>query len=77
MVLTGSTPVSDTFKVGGSLVRFNRDGFGDNLNLEGIENYAKDSWGARVSAESFPIARMKPGRQSISTVCPQLISMCR
>jgi iron complex outermembrane receptor protein len=51
LVLTGSTPVSDTFKVGGSLVRFTRDGFGDNLNLEGIENYAKDSWGARVSAE--------------------------
>ncbi len=54
MVLTGSTPLSDTFKVGGSIARFSRDGFGDNLNLEGLENYAKDSWGARVSAEWQP-----------------------
>ena len=53
-VLKGSTPLSDTFKVGGSIARFSRDGFGDNLFLEELENYAKDAWGARASAEWQP-----------------------
>lgn len=54
VVLTGSTPISDTFRIGGSFARFSRDGFGDNLNLPGIENYNKDSWGGRLSAEWEP-----------------------
>ena len=54
LVLSGSTPVSDTFRVGGSIARFSRDGFGDNLFLDGVENYAKDAWGARFSAEWQP-----------------------
>lgn len=51
VVLTGSTPVSDTFKLGGSIASLTRDGFGDNLYLPGIENYNKDVLAARVSAE--------------------------
>ncbi|MEJ8567328.1 TonB-dependent receptor [Elongatibacter sediminis] len=51
---TGSVPLSDTFRIGGSFASFNRDGFGDNLNLPGLENYNKDSWGARISAEWEP-----------------------
>ena len=54
LVLTGSVPLSDTFRIGGSIASFNRDGFGDNLNISGIENYNKDVLGARISAEWEP-----------------------
>jgi len=54
IVLTGSAPMSDTFRIGGSFARFTRDGFGDNLNISGVENYNKDSLGARLSAEWEP-----------------------
>jgi len=50
-VVTASTPLSDSFRIGGSVARLTRDGFGDNLNLDGLENYTKDVVGARVSAE--------------------------
>jgi iron complex outermembrane receptor protein len=50
-VLTGSTAVSDTFRIGGSIASLNRNGFGDNLNLSGVENYNKDVLAARLSAE--------------------------
>jgi iron complex outermembrane receptor protein len=53
-VISASTPLGDTFRIGGSFATFNRDGFGDNLTLPGIENYQKDSWGARFSAEWEP-----------------------
>ena len=53
-VLSGSTPIGETFRVGASYANFNRDGFGDNLNLTDLENYEKDSWGARFSAEWEP-----------------------
>jgi len=54
LVLTGSVPVTDTFRVGASLASFNRDGFGDNLYLTGLENYNRDSLGVRFSAEWQP-----------------------
>ncbi len=50
-VLTGSMPISDTFRIGGSLASLNRDGFGDNLNLSGVENYNKDVLSGRVRLE--------------------------
>ncbi len=50
-VFTGSMPLSDNLRVGGSLARFTRDGFGDNLNLSEFENYNKDVAGARLSVE--------------------------
>jgi iron complex outermembrane receptor protein len=49
-VLTASTPLAGGLKVGGSLAWFRRDGFGENLYL-GTENYSKDLFGARFSAE--------------------------
>lgn len=52
--VTGSVPLGETFRLGGSLATFNRDGFGDNLNLPGIENYHKQAYGARLSAEWEP-----------------------
>lgn len=50
-VLTVSAPVSDLFRVGGSVARLSRGGFGDNLNLPGVENYNKDVWAGRASVE--------------------------
>ena len=49
-VLTTSLPVTDTFRVGAAVASFNRDGFGEN-RITGEENYNKELFGARVSAE--------------------------
>lgn len=50
LVVTGSYPVSETFRVGASGAVLKRDGFGRNL-INGDENYNKDVLAARVSAE--------------------------
>ena len=49
-VITTSLPVTDTFRIGVAAARFNRDGFGENI-ITGEENYNKNLFGARVSAE--------------------------
>ena len=54
VVASGSVPLSDTFRIGGAVALLNRDGFGDNLNLRGVENYNKDVLGLRFSAEWNP-----------------------
>jgi len=54
LILSGSVPLGETFRVGASFATFNRDGFGDNLYLTGLENYNKDSMGVRFSAEWEP-----------------------
>jgi iron complex outermembrane receptor protein len=54
LILTGSAPLSDSFRIGGSIASFNRDGFGDNLYQKGVENYNKKVLGARISAEWEP-----------------------
>jgi len=51
LIVTASTPVSDSLKVGVSGARLSRGGFGDNLVQEGVENYNKDVWGARGTIE--------------------------
>jgi iron complex outermembrane receptor protein len=51
--LTASTPVSETFRIGGSLARFKRDGFGTNF-ATGRANYDKDVNAARLTAEWTP-----------------------
>jgi iron complex outermembrane receptor protein len=53
VVISGSTPLSDTFRVGGALAAFTRDGFGENLTT-GDDNYDKDVFAARISAEWEP-----------------------
>ncbi|MEM7687426.1 MAG: TonB-dependent receptor [Pseudomonadota bacterium] len=50
LILTASTPISDTLKIGASGARLSRGGFGENLNL-GTENYNKDIWAARGTIE--------------------------
>jgi iron complex outermembrane receptor protein len=50
-VITASTPVGDgTLRLGGSLARLSRGGFGTNLTT-GRENYNKDIWAGRGTAE--------------------------
>ena len=51
LIINGSIPVTDTFRIGGALAILTRDGFGENLVLEGVENYNKDVTAGRVSAE--------------------------
>ncbi len=50
-VLTASAPISDLIRVGASVARLSRGGFGDNLNLAGVENYNKDVLAGRASFE--------------------------
>jgi iron complex outermembrane receptor protein len=50
-VVTASVPIGDLVRMGGSVARLSRGGFGDNLNLNGVENYNKDVWAARASFE--------------------------
>ena len=49
-VLTVSAPIGDVLRVGGSVARLSRGGFGDNLTT-GLENYNKDLWAARGTVE--------------------------
>ncbi|MHA7815936.1 MAG: TonB-dependent receptor [Pseudohaliea sp.] len=50
---TVSVPVSDSFRIGGTVASFQRDGFGDNLTT-GEDQYNKDIVGYRLSAEWEP-----------------------
>jgi iron complex outermembrane recepter protein len=49
-VITASAPIGDIVRVGGSVARLSRAGFGDNLTT-GLENYNKDVWAARGTVE--------------------------
>ncbi len=49
-VLTVSAPLNDLLRVGASVARLSRGGFGDNLTT-GLENYNKDLWAARGTVE--------------------------
>jgi iron complex outermembrane receptor protein len=56
-VLTASTPLSETVRIGGTLAKFTRDGFGRNLTT-GKGNYDKDLTAARLSAEFTPTSSL-------------------
>jgi iron complex outermembrane receptor protein len=49
-LVTGSMPLTDNFRIGGTVAAFTRDGYGDNLTL-GTEQYDKDVLGFRATAE--------------------------
>lgn len=49
-VVTISAPISDLVRVGGTVARLSRGGFGENLN-NGLDNYNKDIWAGRASLE--------------------------
>jgi len=50
-IVTVSAPVGDILRVGGSVARLSRGGYGDNLTT-GEENYNKDIWAARGTIEA-------------------------
>jgi iron complex outermembrane receptor protein len=52
-VITGSTALAETLRIGASLGKFDRDGFGTNLT-NGQPNYDKDVTAGRLSAEYNP-----------------------
>ena len=53
LVLSGSTPLSDTFAVGAAIATYNRDGYGTNFTT-GAEHYDKEILAARLSLEFTP-----------------------
>ncbi|HEX8125155.1 MAG TPA: TonB-dependent receptor [Allosphingosinicella sp.] len=53
LILSASTPVAEGIKIGGSVARLYRKGFGDNLTT-GQENYNRDVWAARATVELEP-----------------------
>jgi iron complex outermembrane receptor protein len=56
-VITASTPLSEAVRIGGTVARFKRDGFGDNL-FTGKGNYDKDVTAARLSTEITPTSSL-------------------
>jgi iron complex outermembrane receptor protein len=52
-VVTASTPLSDTVRIGGTVAKFKHDGYGTNLTT-GKGNYDKDVTAARASVEFTP-----------------------
>ncbi|HEX9964648.1 MAG TPA: TonB-dependent receptor [Allosphingosinicella sp.] len=54
LVVTGSAPLAEGFKVGASAARLSRGGFGDNLNIPNLENYNRDIWAFRATMEFDP-----------------------
>ncbi|TAD78946.1 MAG: TonB-dependent receptor [Sphingomonadales bacterium] len=50
LIVSASTPISDSFKIGVAGARLSRGGFGENLTL-GTENYNRDAWAARGTIE--------------------------
>ncbi len=53
LVGTVNVPLGDSFRVGGTVASFQRDGYGDNLTT-GDGNYDKDIFAYRLSAEWLP-----------------------
>ena len=49
-VVSASAPINDLLRIGGSVARLSRGGFGENLTT-GLENYNKDIWAGRASLE--------------------------
>jgi iron complex outermembrane receptor protein len=53
LIVSASTPLSDQIRIGASVARLSRDGFGENLN-NGLDNYNRDLWAARGTVEMEP-----------------------
>ena len=53
LVVKGSTPITDNFRIGATVASFNHNGFGKNV-INGFDNYNKDVLAGRISAEFTP-----------------------
>ncbi len=51
LIVSASTPLSDSVRIGLSGARLSRGGFGDNLNNNGLENYNRDILATRGTIE--------------------------
>jgi iron complex outermembrane receptor protein len=58
LILSASTPLGEGVRIGASGARLSRGGFGRNLNIAGLENYNRDIWAARATAELEPVANL-------------------
>lgn len=56
-ILSGSTPITDTLRIGAAFARYSRDGFGDNLTL-GVEHANRDVWAGRLTLEFEPASNL-------------------
>jgi iron complex outermembrane receptor protein len=55
LIVSASTPIGPGVRVGASGARLSRGGFGRNFTIPGLENYNRDIWAARGTAELEPI----------------------
>ncbi|HVL78003.1 MAG TPA: TonB-dependent receptor [Sphingomicrobium sp.] len=53
LIVSASTPVSEQFRIGGSVARLSRGGFGTNKTIT-EDNYNKDIWATRGTVELEP-----------------------
>ena len=53
LIVSGTAPIADALRVGASVARLSRGGFGENLTT-GEDNYNKDIWAARGTVELVP-----------------------
>ena len=53
IILTGSTPIGDTLRLGAAIADYQRDGYGTNL-FTGADTNNKDALGGRVTLEFTP-----------------------
>ena len=51
LIVGGSVPLGQAVRIGASAARLSRGGFGDNLNLSGVENYNRDIYAGRGTIE--------------------------
>jgi len=54
VIVGGSVPIVPGFKIGASAARLTRGGFGDNLNIAGLDNYHRDIIAFRGTIEMEP-----------------------
>ena len=57
LIVSASAPLTDGLRIGASVARLSRDGFGENLN-NGLDNYNRDLWAARGTIEIEPNDRL-------------------
>lgn len=57
LIVSGSTPITDTLRVGAAFARYTRDGYGDNLFLD-VEHADRDVYAGRLSLEFAPTDRL-------------------
>ena len=57
LLVKGSTPISDSVRIGGTVASFSRDGYGKNV-VNGKDNYNKDVTAGRFTAEFMPTSSL-------------------